>query len=80
MSIVIQNISEKYGQGEQDYELRINRKVIARFKHVFADGLGECLRKAAAAADDPNRLEVQLENELLMETFHALSEYRTKGS
>ena len=37
--------------GWQDYELRINTKVIARFRHKREDGLTKCLELAAAAAE-----------------------------
>lgn len=70
MSIVIQNITErdglgKYGSGVQSYELRINRKVIAKFIHTFEAGLGACLQAAAKAADDPERIEVQDDMDLI---------------
>lgn len=38
--------------GEANYEVRVNREVIARFSHTRSDGLSECLRKAAAAVDE----------------------------
>lgn len=70
MSIIIQNITEarkvgEYGKGNQLYQLRINSKVIAEFVHNFGDGLGECLRKAGTAAENPNRLERQNERSFL---------------
>jgi hypothetical protein len=37
--------------GVNTYELRINRRVIATFKHKREDGLAICLQKAAAAAE-----------------------------
>jgi hypothetical protein len=37
--------------GERLYELSINHKLICDFKHRRKDGLAECLRKAANAAD-----------------------------
>jgi hypothetical protein len=37
--------------GINDYELRINAKVISKFQHRRADGLAVCLKKAAAAAE-----------------------------
>lgn len=36
--------------GERNYELRINREVIATFQHRRADGLAACLQHAAEAA------------------------------
>lgn len=53
MSIIIQNISAEFDPiGVQDYELRINHKVIARFSHNRSDGLVRCLELAAEAADN----------------------------
>lgn len=54
MSITISNISSRYnvpyGEGEQHYEMRIGRAVIAEFTHTFEEGLPQCLLKAAQAA------------------------------
>jgi hypothetical protein len=44
--------------GTHDYELRINRKVVARFTHEREHGLATCLQLAAVAAQDPRRQEV----------------------
>ena len=49
--IAIVNVSETYGEGIQVYEVRINRRVITRFYHVYTDGLAVCLRKAAEAVE-----------------------------
>lgn len=38
--------------GEHDYEVRINRQVICRFKHIREQGLATCLEKAAEAVRD----------------------------
>lgn len=65
MSIIIQNMSKGYGRGIQQYDLRINRKLIAKFEHVFEEGLAVCLRKAAVAAENPNREEIQEDRELI---------------
>lgn len=64
MSVIISNVTEPlnkgvYGRGLQYYILRINRFVLAEFTHRYEDGLAECLRKAAVAAEDPNRVEMQ---------------------
>ena len=61
MAVIILNISEEYGKGEQEYQLRINKKHIAYFTHVFEEGLGECLRKAAEAADHQVQMDLQQE-------------------
>jgi len=52
MSVIITNISE-HGDltGPNQYLLRINENVVARFDHVREHGLGACLRAAADAAD-----------------------------
>lgn len=50
MSIIIQNMGGN-PLGECIYQLRINNKVIAEFKHSRPDGLSECLKKAAIAAE-----------------------------
>lgn len=49
MSIIIQNMGGP-SDGVCEYELRINREVIAKFKHNRMDGLEVCLREAAGAA------------------------------
>ncbi len=49
--IAIVNVSKDYGKGLQTYEVRINRKVIATFKHTFGDGLAVCLHRASEAVD-----------------------------
>lgn len=54
--IAIVNISKKVGPGMQDYEIRINREVIAKFKHRRSDGLAKCLYLAAQAVNDKNNL------------------------
>lgn len=50
--IAIVNVStheDNYGLNQ--YELRINSRVIAKFDHVRSEGLAVCLRKAAEAAE-----------------------------
>jgi len=52
--IAIVNVSPKTNplEGIDDYEVRINRKLICKFKHYRkADGLAQCLRDAADAVD-----------------------------
>lgn len=67
MGIIIQNMSgEDFGNDViNKYQVRINTKVIAEFEHWRKDGLAECLRKAADAVEDPNRVEVINDRELL---------------
>jgi len=51
--IAIVNVTKEHDPvGLNDYELRINREVIAKFSHVRSEGLGMCLRLAALAADE----------------------------
>jgi hypothetical protein len=50
--IAIVNVSDPYDPlGVNDYELRINHEVIARFKHRRTEGLTVCLQEAAKAAE-----------------------------
>lgn len=66
MSVIIQNITDvPTSHGPNKYQLRINHKVIAEYYHNREDGLAECLRKAAIAAEDPNRIELRNESELV---------------
>lgn len=44
--------------GERNYEVKINHKSIAKFKHYRRDGLAVCLEKAAMAVR-----EEKIENE-----------------
>jgi len=49
--ICIINIGEFHETDINEYELRINYKVIGTFKHKRSDGLAECLRRAAKCAE-----------------------------
>ncbi|MDP2902412.1 MAG: hypothetical protein Q8N96_04815 [Methylovulum sp.] len=50
--IAIVNISTHgFPIGWNEYELRINEKVIATFRHKREEGLTKCLELAAAAAE-----------------------------
>jgi hypothetical protein len=76
MSIIIHNISgdDFDVTGLNKYQVRINQKVIAEFEHTRSDGLAECLRKAAIAVEQPDRLENTNDKELLefiIKTAHA---------
>ena len=44
--------------GWRNYEVRINREVIATFRHKREHGLARCLRMAAAAVDKEKRDEL----------------------
>jgi len=55
MSIIITNVSIKNNPfGECDYEVRINKDVVATFKHNRPDGLAKCLKLAAEAVEEQN--------------------------
>lgn len=43
--------------GVQEYELRINAKVICKFTHNREDGLGRCLLEASKAVEKAKWLE-----------------------
>lgn len=43
--------------GERDYEVRINRRVIATFKHRRSEGISACMEKATEAVKNYHRLE-----------------------
>ena len=50
MAVIIQNISLHIGKDAiSQYEVRINRELIATFQHYRGDGLEACLRRAADA-------------------------------
>ena len=52
MSVIITNVSKHDDvAGPNDYVLRINYREIARFSHIRNQGLAECLRRAAEAAE-----------------------------
>lgn len=59
MSIIIQNITDvPTSHGSNKYQVRINSKVIAEYYHNREDGLAECLRKAATAVEQTDRVEI----------------------
>lgn len=70
--IAIVNVGAAEGEtnpiGEHRYEVRINREVITTFHHFRANGLGECLRQAAAAVDRKRDLDA----------FQILEEFQQK--
>ena len=55
--IYIQNMGPRTEDpgGERNYEVRINAKVICKFKHARKDGLAVCLKKAATAVEEAER-------------------------
>lgn len=56
MAIIITNVSDELKRrGEHDYQLRINNRVLALFKHKREDGLAKCLRLAADALEKQER-------------------------
>lgn len=51
--IAIVNVDKNIrNSGQHDYELRINKRVVARFTHNREEPLHECLLKAAIAAEE----------------------------
>lgn len=46
--------------GYHTYEVRINRELIATFKHKRIDGLEKCLRKAADAVAQVKLQEIEM--------------------
>ena len=51
--IAIVNVDENVREnGPHEYELRINKRVVARFFHNREEPLHECLIKAAIAAEE----------------------------
>lgn len=55
--IIIQNMDGDM-DGICNYELRINKKVVAQFQHNRNDDLATCLTKAAGAADQQRQLQI----------------------
>ena len=51
MSIIIRNVSTGVPTGVQQYELKINQRILLQFEHTREDGLAVCLRKAADAVE-----------------------------
>ena len=47
--------SEYDPAGVSEYEVRINRYVVARFRHSRPKGLAACLRAAAKAVDEARK-------------------------
>ena len=55
MPIIITNITSTWWNPKTDlneYEVRINDKVIGKFEHKRSDGLSACLLRAAKCASD----------------------------
>lgn len=71
MAIIIHNISgDNFDYtGINQYQVRINNRVIAEFQHTRSDGLAECLRLAAKAVEDPMRVEKINEYKMLVAMF-----------
>ena len=58
--IAIVNVSTHNSPiGWHKYELRINAKVIARFRHKREEGLTKCLERAAEAAEKAKWMEAK---------------------
>lgn len=58
--IAIVNVSAVQSPiGWHEYELRINTRVVARFRHKREEGLTKCLERAAEAAEKAKWMEVK---------------------
>jgi hypothetical protein len=58
--IAIVNVSTNNSPiGWHEYELRINSKVIATFRHKREEGLTKCLERAAVAAEKAKWMEAK---------------------
>lgn len=56
MAVIIQNVSRHDDlTGVNAYVLKINDRPITAFSHVRSEGLAQCLRRAAEAADKAER-------------------------
>jgi len=54
--LAIVNVTEREGQELDDYEIRINSRVIGRFQHERQyNGAAQCLRDAADSLDKNGR-------------------------
>ena len=50
--IAVVNVSKEYSRtGVQQYEVRLNRYVVAKFDHISEEGMAKCLRCAADAVE-----------------------------
>lgn len=59
--IVIINVSkEPKLKGVHEYEVRINREVICKFKHKREEGLDVCLTRAAKAVEEIHWKQLEL--------------------
>ena len=58
--LAIVNVSESDDQALHDYEIRINERVIGKFKHLRVyNGAADCLRAAADALEDDPEYEAR---------------------
>lgn len=70
--IGIINIGKFDETGINEYELRINQKVIGRFKHNRSKGLADCLKQAAKCAKKAKRKNKIKQLCTKLETFHEI--------
>lgn len=67
--LAIVNVTKDTSQEIHDYEIRINKKVIGKFKHKRSfKGAAQCLRDAADALDADPYFEERLLIEALYDT------------
>lgn len=58
--IIVHNISKEYSStGWQQYEVKVNDKLICTFDHKASNGLSECLRAAGDAVEDKMQIEYE---------------------
>lgn len=67
--IAIINTGEQDSEGRYRYRLQINQRLISEFWHRRSDGLGECLRHAAEAADVVGQQRLDAMMELIGDTL-----------
>ncbi len=58
--IIVHNISKEYSStGWQQYEVKVNDKLICTFDHKASNGLAECLRAAGDAVEDKKNIDME---------------------
>jgi predicted DNA-binding protein (UPF0278 family) len=83
--ITIQNISKKYSKTDwQEYEIKINSRVICKFKHKASNGLAKCLAEASEAvyeAKQKSQIEkTKNETDKILMSFSKEGYNKNKGS
>lgn len=77
--LAIVNVTPEHHRGKDQYEVRINRRVIARFEHERAyNGAAQCLRDAAEAVEKQGVDDHKSLLESLLPTFKRMQEREGK--